>query len=75
MPMARPLDFGSEADGAPNDDYCIHCYKGGAFTWPDATLEEFQAKMIEMSPRWGMKEEEAKTFAEDVLPNLKRWKK
>lgn len=25
-------DFGTEADGGASADYCVYCYKNGAFT-------------------------------------------
>ena len=39
MPMNKPEDFGKEADGSPSDDYCVHCYQDGDFTWK-CTYEE-----------------------------------
>jgi len=32
MPMCRPEDFGTNADGTPNNDYCVHCCKDGKLT-------------------------------------------
>ena len=32
MPMQTAGDFGTEADGGASVDYCVYCYKNGAFT-------------------------------------------
>ena len=37
-----PLNYnnkGTNADGMPNEDYCIYCYKDGKFT-QDMTMEQ-----------------------------------
>lgn len=38
MPLTDEL-LGTNADGSKNEDYCIYCYKDGAFTG-DFTMEE-----------------------------------
>jgi len=30
IPMTKPEDFGAEADGAPNRDYCCNCFNNGS---------------------------------------------
>ena len=39
MPMQTAGDFGTEADGGASADYCVYCYKNGAFT-EACTMEE-----------------------------------
>lgn len=39
MPMQAAGDFGTEADGGASADYCVYCYKNGAFT-EACTMEE-----------------------------------
>ena len=47
MPLTVEAHFGTNADGTKNEEYCIYCYKDGAFT-SEMTMEE----MIEsVSPR------------------------
>lgn len=78
MTMKTPEQFGTEADGSPNRTYCIHCYKDGQFTRPDATLDG----MVEFyAPHWGewsgkpdMFLDEAKVEVRAVLSKLDRWK-
>ncbi len=66
--MARPMcescgmplkdgNKGKEADGADSDRYCQHCYAGGEFTLPHATVDEMrQMSITGMTeshwPRW-----------------------
>ena len=38
MPLTEEL-LGTNADGSKNEDYCIYCYKDGAFT-NDCTMDE-----------------------------------
>jgi len=78
MPMAESGELnGTETDGSKNEDYCIYCYKDGAFTAPNATMEE----MIEIcvphmvSSNEEMTEDEARKMMQQFFPQLKRWKK
>ena len=74
MPMHAPAEFGSNADGSRSEDYCVHCYQKGSFTWPDATLEgmiEFCAGIL--AKEMGMSHEEAKARLSELMPRLKRW--
>ena len=78
MPMAVSGELkGTEADGSKNKDYCIYCYKDGAFTAPNVTMEE----MIEIcvphmvSSYEEMTEYEARAMMQNFFPKLKRWKK
>ncbi len=33
--MKKDEDFGTEADGSQNCDYCIHCYQNGVLITED----------------------------------------
>ena len=69
---------GTEADGSLSKTYCIHCYRDGGFTQPDATLDD----MIKAyAPNWGkwvgkpdMPADEASAQVRAVLSKLERWK-
>ncbi len=68
--------YGTEKDGTQNTTYCSFCYKNGAFTDPERTLQE----MLEISIEHMMKElhftrEKATELAHAVIPNLGRWKR
>ena len=42
MPLSRPDDFGTNADGSRSGDYCRYCFKNGAFT-AECSMEELRA--------------------------------
>lgn len=76
MPLTKPEDFGTEADGASSDMYCAYCYQNGAFTGPDMTLDE----MVEVSAKgWSDQDpnttfDQAKAQLKQFLPHLARWR-
>ena len=77
MPLTEEIK-GTNADGSKNEDYCIYCYKDGAFT-RDCTMEEmidFCAQFVDEvnknMPR-PMTQEEYKQMMRQYFPKLKRW--
>ena len=40
MPLERPEDLGTNADGSKNNDYCLLCLQNGKFTHPELTTEQ-----------------------------------
>ena len=74
MPLTNPEQFGTNADGSMNQDYCIYCYKDGKFI-DDVSMEEY----IDMCSQYGeqawMTNEEMKEYCTKLFPTLKRWKK
>ncbi len=76
MPMEKPEDFGTLANGLKNNDYCNHCFQNGEFTEPNVTLQEMQEcatkHMIEDAH---MPKEQAEWVANGFIPTLKRWNK
>lgn len=74
MPMTKPEDFGTNADGTPNQEYCTHCYQGGAFL-SQMDLKDFTEQQIRIAvEKLGMDEVQARDMTKRTLPNLKRWK-
>lgn len=74
MTMAKPEDFGTNADGSQNQEYCRYCYQQGNFT-TNMNLQEFTDKQIKIAiEKLGMNKSAARKMAESTLPNLKRWK-
>ena len=79
MPLTED-NLGTNADGSKNEDYCMYCYKDGAFT-SDCTMEE----MIELCSQHvdelnkempkPITKEDYKQMMKGVFPLLKRWKK
>ncbi|MBU0574547.1 MAG: zinc ribbon domain-containing protein [Candidatus Margulisbacteria bacterium] len=74
MPMGKDSDFGTNADGSKNQEYCQFCYQNGKFTDEGITLEQKIAKNIAIAAKMGMPADEAKKMAKEVLPKLKRWR-
>jgi len=77
MPMDGAAEmYGTNSDGTKNDEYCIYCYKDGAFT-SNISMDE----MIEfcvphmVSGNAEMSEDQARKMMKDFFPKLKRWKK
>jgi hypothetical protein len=67
-------NFATNADGARNSEFCIFCYKSGAFTRPDLTLDGMIAKSVEnMTGELRMPEAKARELAKNVIPKLRRW--
>jgi len=75
MPLSGAEDYGTNKDGNKNDDYCVYCYKDGAFT-ADCTMDEMiefcVSHMASANP--GMSEDEARNQMKKFFPTLKRWK-
>jgi hypothetical protein len=74
MPLDSPENFGTNADGSKSEDYCVYCFKDGAFTYPDVTLEEW-IKLCAgfVAGYWSVTEEEAAAKLSEYVPKLKRW--
>ncbi|NIQ39750.1 MAG: transcriptional regulator [Proteobacteria bacterium] len=74
MPMEKPDDFGSNADGFKVNDYCRFCFDKGAFTDPNITMEHMIKRVsVFMSKMNDIPESQAQTMASEFIPRLKRW--
>ena len=74
MPMAKPEDFGTDADGSRNEECCTHCFQSGEFTDPDLTMQQMIDKVAGFgAAELGMSEDEAKQMASSFIPTLGRW--
>ncbi len=77
MPLTEELR-GTNADGSKNKEYCIYCYKNGAYTG-DFTMEEmveFCSQYVdEYNKNTGetLNREEYKNVLRQFYPSLKRW--
>ena len=75
MPLEKPEDFGTDQAGYRVNDFCRHCYAGGAFTEPAISMEAMLARCVDvMATRGIMPAPQARALLADVLPRLKRWK-
>ena len=73
MPLDKPEVLGTEINGSKNKEYCIYCYKDGAFTDPGLTLGQMKELVKKQMQKMDM---DAVTMAwvESNLPYLKRWR-
>ena len=79
IPLTDEL-LGTNTDGSKNEEYCIYCYKDGAFT-SDCTMDEmieFCAQFVDEVNKNMPKpltKEEYKQMMREFFPTLKRWKR
>jgi len=75
MPLQKDEDYGTNTDGSKNQDYCVYCYKDGAFA-QDCTMQEMidfcTPHMVGHGPY--KTEAEARQGMAQFFPTLKRWK-
>ena len=77
MPLDKPEDAGTEADGTLSGDYCHYCYQNGAFTDPNAAMEAMIALNLQFNAENGYPfgtQEEAERMMRSWMPTLKRWR-
>lgn len=75
MPLSKDFgNLGTNSDGSETDEFCIFCFKNGAFTRPDQTMEEMIQSSIEnMTQDLKMPLEQATHLANTFIPTLRRW--
>ena len=63
--------IGKEKNGS-NSPYCMYCYQNGAFTDPDATMEDMvEQGLPHLAKKIGAEEARAELYR--TLPRLARW--
>ncbi len=75
MPLSKDFgNLGTNADESNTEEFCIFCFRNGAFTNPDQTKEEMINSSIEnMTTDLQMPLEQATNLANSFIPTLKRW--
>jgi len=74
MPLSKdPRGGGTNADGTLSSEYCSHCYRKGAFTQPNITLEQMTALVEAKLRSMHFPGFLSRRFAKDV-PTLRRWR-
>ena len=74
MPLDRPGDFGTNGDGSPSGEYCVHCYQNGGYTDPEMTLESMADYLRDFMIReHEMNRALADSAARMSVTGLKRW--
>ncbi len=71
MPLAKPEDFGTAADGSKSEEFCTHCYQGGEYTAPDMNIDQMADIVAGFMDKSG---DEAAKAARESLAGLKRWR-
>jgi len=70
-----PNKGGTNSDGSKSEKYCSFCFQNGKFTDEGITLKEQIEKNVQIAvSKMGISEEQARKNAENLLPNLERWK-
>jgi radical SAM superfamily enzyme len=73
MPLDKPELFGTETDGSASNEYCIYCYKNGAFTTPNITLSEMKTLVKQQMEKMKI-DSSIINMSVNSLPGLKRWR-
>jgi hypothetical protein len=76
MPLTGNQNLGTNADGSPNPDYCLYCFKDGKFT-SEMTMDEmieFCVPFVSKGNPWP-DAAAARQAMKEMFPALKRWKK
>jgi len=75
MPLVNAEDFGTNADGSRNEDYCKYCYVDGAFAGEECTMDEMIEICIPFCLEAGAYRDadEARAAMRVSFPTLKRW--
>jgi hypothetical protein len=75
MPMQKDEDFGTDADGTKNGEYCHFCFKDGGFIDEGITMEQKIDKLVNIAvSQMNMTEAKARAQATEIIPTLKRWR-
>jgi len=76
MPLTKDEDFGTNADGTRNTDYCCHCFGNGAF-FKEETMDEMIETCIPFVSNGNpyANADEARKSMQEYFPKLKRWAK
>lgn len=78
MPLHDKALLATEKDQSLNEDYCIYCYKDGAFT-QDISMDEMIDHCVQYLEEFNRDSEQKFTKEEAIaqmrqfFPSLKRW--
>ena len=76
MPIDKdPNKGGTNSNGSKSNKYCGFCFQNGKFTDEGITLKEKIEKNVQIAVSiMGIPEKQARRNAENLFPNLERWK-
>ena len=73
-PINKPEEYGKNADGSQNNDYCGYCFKDGNFTNPNITMKYMiDITAILTTSVLNISEKETIEKTKITIPKLKRW--
>ncbi len=79
MPLGFPLPeefFSTNMDNSTNREYCKFCFEEGKFINQNLTMSEMIVNSINhMINELEFPREKAEKLANEIIPELKRWKK
>lgn len=67
-------NFGTNASGSMNFDYCKYCFLMGVFLEPEITLPQMIEKTARLMTDDDTTFKEARGEIEKIIPELKRWR-
>jgi len=73
--LKKNEDFVTNADESKSEEYCFHCFQKGYLLDEGITLQEKIEKNIKFGIQMGMPEGVARYMCENILQQLKRWRK
>lgn len=79
MPLTNEI-LGTNADGSQNEEYCMYCFKDGAFTgnFTMDEMVEFCSQFVDQYNQDSgqhLTRDEYKEVLRQYYPHLKRWEK
>jgi len=72
MPIDKPEFQGTEKDGSKSKEYCVYCYRDGAFINLKMTLAEMK-ELVKREMEKRRIEQPLINMTVNSLPYLKRW--
>ncbi|SDY11868.1 Putative zinc ribbon domain-containing protein [Evansella caseinilytica] len=75
MPLENPEQFGTNADGSKNEEYCHYCFKDGKFVANVTMVEMIEQCIPHVSGGNPWPDEAtARNAMLELFPKLKRWR-
>lgn len=80
MPLGKADVYGTNADGSKNEEYCVWCFKDGAFV-QNMTMDEMIEHNLQFLDEFNavggtaFTPEKAREEMHKFFPTLKRWQR
>ena len=74
IPLDGPEDYGTNSDGSPSGEFCVHCYQNGGYTAPEMTFDRMADFLRDFMIReHDLDRDFADSAARMSVTGLKRW--